>query len=741
MNYRELNAKCRQVFTLIAGRSIKDAIDLLGELCNLCRNRDLRLQLDRHQETYLNILRYSFELKEDPQKEKVYLRLIKSLTSLADDIKEDIIRSHHLLSYYSNEFQSTLQADQVVADMLRMTERLSLENDADVAADGDIRQNPVFRSASYRKNVTALFHVIWFSDKLSESQISLLRQISQPGTASWYDKSLVVSALTLSLLRHFDSRKIDLLFGFYEAMESPVWQRALVGLVLSLSYYDDRIDYYPEIPQRLKALQGMQRSDKTVEKIIIQYIKARDTEKITRKIQKEILPEMIKIKSRLEEKLDLENLLSSSTLEDKNPEWENFFKESPDVYSKLEEFTNLQLEGADVFLGAFAMLKQFDFFGEAANWFVPFYKENEAVTALFSGSEEGPATNQFAEGIERSNILCDSDKYSFCLNLKHMPSLQKSSIMELFNMELKAMNELAMDDELINAEARTGVIITQYFQDLYRFYKLYPQRHEFDDIFKLTEPLYEGRFFKIWINDVDILRNIGEFMFARNSYREAMLVFKQLIESRKNFELFEKIAYCYEKQQDYDHALEYYHKAELLGNNRFWLLNRIAFCYRKKGNYEKVIEYFREAEKLEPENLEVQALLGQAFLEMENYGESLKYYFKVEYLQPNNHKVYRPIAWCSFMLNKMDVAQKYLEKSITLGANKNDYINMGHIYWCRGQKQEAIQHYRMAVRTANMDFSWFSRVMSEDGKYLVSKGIQLFDLSLMIDYIRLSAIQ
>ena len=50
--------------------------------------------------------------------------------------------------------------------------------------------------------------------------------------------------------------------------------------------------------------------------------------------------------------------------EDKNPEWETFFKESPDVYNKLEEFTNLQMEGADVFLGAFAMLKQFDFFNE-----------------------------------------------------------------------------------------------------------------------------------------------------------------------------------------------------------------------------------------------------------------------------------------------------------------------------------------------------------------------------------------
>ena len=123
--------------------------------------------------------------------------------------------------------------------------------------------------------------------------------------------------------------------------------------------------------------------------VIQQFIKARETEKITRKIQQEILPEMIRIKSKLEEKLDLENLFSSINPEDKNPEWESFFKESPDVYNKLEEFTNLQMEGADVFLGAFAMLKHFDFFNEVNNWFLPFYKENENIAESFQGVQRG----------------------------------------------------------------------------------------------------------------------------------------------------------------------------------------------------------------------------------------------------------------------------------------------------------------------------------------------------------------
>ena len=44
-------------------------------------------------------------------------------------------------------------------------------------------------------------------------------------------------------------------------------------------------------------------------------------------------------------------------------------------------------------------------------------------------------------------------------------------------MELKAMNEMAVDDEMINTDAGTRVIITQYFHDLYRFYKLHPLKN------------------------------------------------------------------------------------------------------------------------------------------------------------------------------------------------------------------------------------------------------------------------
>jgi hypothetical protein len=92
MTFKELKKKYRKVTVLITGRKIKDALDTLALLCNYCRNTDLKTQLESHTLTYVNILKYSFEYGNDPEKEKVYHRLIRSILALADDVADDIIR-------------------------------------------------------------------------------------------------------------------------------------------------------------------------------------------------------------------------------------------------------------------------------------------------------------------------------------------------------------------------------------------------------------------------------------------------------------------------------------------------------------------------------------------------------------------------------------------------------------------------------------------------------------------------
>jgi tetratricopeptide (TPR) repeat protein len=739
MKYDELIRSHQQVAEYIAARRLKDAFDALTLLANVCGNRDLKNQLENHYDTYKNILKYSFELSDDPEKEKVYIRLLKALTELADDIREDIIVNSNLLSYSGYKKKTLLDIKQTEDISNEYIKQLKIRQEIDqlIKESGNQTGEPDLHDE--RLCIPDLFRLIWLTDKLQDPEIRLLSTLCTSRSFPWYDKCVMVSALTLSLLRHFDSKKISLLFDFYEASEHQVWQRALTGLLAGLIVYDHRIGYYPEILQRLKAKQGDRQIEKHTETVIIQFIKAKETEKITRRIQEEILPEMMKMKSRLEDKLDLEGLIQSENRDEKNPQWETFFKDSPDVYNKLEEFSNLQIEGADVFLGAFAYLKRFDFFNEMSNWFLPFYEENENVQEALGNVKEGFDAGQFAEGIARTHFLCNSDKYSFCLNVKHMPPFQKSTVIELFNMELKAMNEMVSEDEKINAEMRDKAVFTQYFQDLYRFYKLHPQKAEFTDIFTLPLNIMNFRFFQTLIDNPTIIRNIGEFYFEKNNYIEALGTFEHLVEKEKNYELFEKIAYCNQNLGNYALALEFYHKAEIIDPGRLWLIYRIASCYKRTGNFEKAIEYYQLAGKIEPENLQIQTHIGQAYMEMEDFETALKYFFKVEYNQPDNLKIQRPVGWCSFLLGKFDTAKKYFEKAIGAGGNKNDHLNLGHVEWCMGNKTNAIEQYKLSIAAASGDMTWFSRIMQEDGRYLIRNGIRSFDIPLMIDYLRMSS--
>ena len=742
MTFEEIENKYKSICDLVAEKQIKDALGHLEDFVNAGTKEDYRIQLENYKETYQNILKHSFKNIQDPERQKIYNSLLCSILKLTDIVKQNILENNTNLSVYKMKKDLGIKTTLSREEGISMIEELSfdpewsamLENNVDIDEDKFIEENLIRQTAVFK-----VFNHIWLTDKYQEASIALVRKINTIKDFPWYEKCLLVSALTLSLLRCFDVDKVVLLFEFFEKSEEQVWQRALVGLVLGLYVYDKRLSFYPEINEKLKKHQNNKDIERNIEAILIQIIKSRETEKISQKLKDEIIPEMIKFKPRLEDKLDLDSLLSEKFMEDKNPEWETFFQDSPDLFDKLEEFSMLQMEGSDVFLSAFAMLKQFDFFREIGNWFLPFYSSNVTVRDTMKGEKENIDTKMFIEGLEKSAFLCNSDKYSFCLNIKHMPALQKSMMMELFNLEVKGMNEIAREDETINQFAKTKNIYIQYLQDLYRFYKLHPLKNEFNDIFGMKLNIYKTGFFNTLISNRIVLRNIAEFYFEKNYYDEALEIFMILKQEQESSpEIYEKIGYCYQLMKNYDKALEFYLKAELFDTVKAWTLKKIALCYRYLKQPEKALNYYLEAEKIEPENLYIQASLGHCYLDIKDYEKAIKYYFKVEYLEPKNNKVLRPIAWCSFVLGKFDVAKKYFKKSIEKQGNKYDLMNLGHVEWCIGNLDKTIEYYKKSIMAEENNLEWFIDCFNDDTQYLESHGIDPLDMPLMLDYLKYS---
>ena len=84
--------------------------------------------------------------------------------------------------------------------------------------------------------------------------------------------------------------------------------------------------------------------EQSFEKIALQLIRTRDTLEIGRKLQEDLMPEMAKLKPKLEDKLKMDDIRDEILEEGRNPDWESMFSESDDLYRKVDEFMKLQME-------------------------------------------------------------------------------------------------------------------------------------------------------------------------------------------------------------------------------------------------------------------------------------------------------------------------------------------------------------------------------------------------------------
>jgi len=683
------------------------------------------------------MLQYTVEGIRDPERQKVYRKLIVSAFDLLDKVIQAIRLKYSSAVEY--ERKRTFQ-NQWITDFDLFFSELEGFNHYDelkvlVENQGAGSPGKIESASKYQGQMFRLFYHLWFRDQLNGEEIKFLKRFFASPAIPLVYKSFAVTALTLSLQRCFDAEKFNLLFTAYELEEAIVSQRALVGLLLALYQYDLRIAYQPEITGRLEILNENPAFKQDLERIIVQLIRSKETEKLQQRIRNELLPEMIKISPTLKDKINLDSLMEEGLSEDKNPEWQEIFKDSPGLMDKMQELSELQMEGADVFLGSFALLKSFPFFNEIGNWFIPFFAENPAIAKMIDVSDE---VNQvFIRTIADAPILCNSDKYSFCLSIQNLPKENREFMMQGLKAEMGQLQEMEKDEELTHPGRKAEFVSNQYIQDLYRFYKLHPRKNDFEDVFNWRFDFHNQKTLgSILKEDEKMLRNIAEYYFSKNYFGEASSIFEYLLTIEKDGELIQKIGFCHQKQGDYKKALDAYLEAELYEPNHLWNLKKIALCYRNLKKPAKALEYYKEAERLNAEDLNNQLNVGHCLLELDRFEDALKCYFKVEYLAPGNKKVWRPIGWCSFLTGKKEQAEKYFLKLIEEGANKHDLMNMGHVQWSLGQRKSALQYYQQSISTTGFSESEFMDVFEEDLPHLLRQGIDQDDVPIMLDQLR-----
>ncbi|MCF6333724.1 MAG: hypothetical protein L3J11_10615 [Draconibacterium sp.] len=737
MTVEELKIQYNEICQNLAERKLKPAFDSLEKSIS---ENGLVVYMEEWrilEQTYQYMLKYTVDGIQDPERQKIYRKLIVSVFELNDKIFEaaQLKKSPSIEYEKMRAFQGITSTDiefleSELENYYLQEELVSLVNETDIKSSSKKTD-----AKNHQKKIVALFNYVWFRDKLLPKEIDFLHRFFTNGLIRKSYQSFIISALVLSLQRHFDEEKFMLLFDVFELENEELKQRALVGLLINFYKYDSRMPFYPAITGRLKIVNEGPGFKQNLERVIVQFIRSKETEKIQKKIKDEIIPEMIKISPNLKDKMNLDSLMEDGLNDDKNPEWEEIFKDAPGLMNKMEEFSELQMEGADVFMGSFSMLKMFPFFNEFSNWFMPFFTENPDISQLVDDEDE---TNvRFVEAVNNAPILCNSDKYSFCFSIQNLPKENREFMAEGMKAEMSQFNEMQADEELTEPGKKSGFISNQIIQDLYRFYKLHPRKNDFEDIFNWRFDFHNKiTLGEILMEDDKILRNIAEYYFSKDYFEEASEIFNHLLDIDKNGELYQKVGFCFQKSGDFENALNAYKKAELYGLNKLWNFKKIALCYRNLRQPKKALEYYLEAEKLDGEDLNVQLNIGHCFLELEQFEDALKCYFKVEYLAPGNKKVWRPLGWCSFVTGKKGKAEKYFQNLIDDGPNKHDLMNMGHVQWSLGNRKLALEFYKKSIAQIDFSISEFFEVFDEDLHYLLAQGVEKEDVPIMLDQLR-----
>lgn len=735
MDNRNILTYKKEILEKLSKRQLKDAFELLTKLVVNTQDWHVAEKLSELETNYKYMLHYQFEDTVDPQKDIIYNTILRTLYELTDDISDELLKIDSTNIFYErlriNTIREPLALDEIQKQLKEISDSWAL---TDLLEAGDVKTSKKRELSVKRERFgSELFNYIFVSSRADEKQELEYTSFINNEDVSVREKLLFISALTLNLFHRFDGRKLCTLMEACRSAQEIMRQRAIVGLIIVLQMYDVRWPLYPECQFKLDALSEDVAFRRSVLAVVKQLIRSRETEEISRKLTEEIIPEMMKFNSLAGKKLNMQDLMGETDFAEKNPDWQKEL-ESSGLANKLQEYSSLQMEGADVFHSTFSNLKNFPFFGELSNWFLLFDTQYSELQPLFL--EKEGLNGMLQAAVLNSNHMCNSDKYSFALSLLQIPESQRQMMAGRFGEEADQLKEMQKDAESLNPKVNEEVISNQYIQDLYRFFKLYPYKNNFFDIFKLRLNFYDKKSIAPLISEHKSMLQIANYCFDKNFFEEALGIYQKLIaDGLFESDLWQKVGYCKQMLDDLRGALEAFLQAELLSPDNSWIIKRIAQVYKSLKEPQQALEYYQRAAQLNPNNLNIELNIGHCYLDLGEYEKALNSYFKVEVLESKNAKAWRPIAWTAFLLRKFDLAQQYYQQILSDKPNVHDYLNAGHVELCLNRKKSALDCYLKAAYKTS-DFNQFVSLFEDDTKELIAAGIDKSFFSILLDELR-----
>lgn len=531
---------------------------------------------------------------------------------------------------------------------------------------------------------------------------------------------MAVSALTLNILSDFSEPLFLFLLESVAIDNADIANKALVGCVLVIHRYDNRIAFFPKIMERWQLIVDNPIQRELVMQICIHLLSttlSKQVDKAMLSLQKDISSQKENIT-----KDGKTYLINLSDLEEGNPAWS---KELNEMVSKHSEvIIHLHQMGADINYASTQMFIKHPFFQtEITNWFIPFSIDNPNIGIDFE-SANGKLVLKL---VYANSDACSIDQYATCLTIgSHIGNFLENMLPE----ELADMSDADIAMLRKNKNAANDMVL--YIHNLFRFFCHNPweYRNEMASIAdvcrtKMLSSCLEGN----W-ND------IGDYCLELKLYSEAEDVFLRPTLS-PSIHLWQKIGYAQQKQGKYEAARKMFEKVLTLQDDDEWTLQHIAICCMKDGLEEEALVYYDRLIALNPDKLKYTFLKAQCLSTLERYDDALQLFFKLDMLEPDEISHKRGLGWCALMLGKVDVALRYSEEvALSKEATLRDYMNYAHSLLVNKRRAEAVKYYKKSqlFNAKYIDSISLYTDFSEDTAILIEKGlVTREELSLLLD--------
>lgn len=675
-------------------RHLGEALELLQELANVLGDWKLLDEVADVNSAYGLLLYYMEQGNNDPAREQQHTNFIATCYNIAEKAAQT---ERALVTGTSARMRS-------ISEILKDMENLELKN---------ITSEPCEEDANKHVELyTELFNASYDSFLWNDEAAAQAQEVIDSALIAENDKVLMTSGLFINCLQAFDARKIIFFADNYSTATSSMLRiRMLVAVAFTLYTYRNRLFAYPVITSKLKDLCNNPRFTTDMQNLQKLIIESLSTHEVDRKMREEIIPAMLKSHNFNPEKFGIDSL---EEISESNPEWKNFEQQ----VGKLAE---LEAAGADIYYSTFSTLKRYPFFNNAANWLYPFEENHPGIPKQIRKT----GLKGIANALLKSDVLCDSDKYSFCMLTTQMTDVQ-------VNMIISQLPEMGGYDTAIAQTSESTC--RNYLRNLFRFFYLYSGKSKPANPFETDMSLLDCNELAEAFKDKTEINKISAYAIKKGKYDMAISFL--LLSETKGFadsEVYQELGFCYQKKKSYFDAIAAYEKANALSGDSKWTLQHLAQTNRIVGNYKDALNYYRLLETAKGEDAKIAFRCGECLVHLESYDDAMHEFFKAEYLNPDMTAATRAIAWCSILTDDIKQARKYYDKLLLKEEQGEDLLNAGHAAWIDGDTKAAVELYSRAY--AELKREEFLKRMQSDKEILKTHGISNYDITFMSDIV------